>query len=105
MPEARRVRKVAIARRMQDGQWSQGQKIKITIGNSKKYDPTEPECLPEIADLTRTKGLQDYVCTNQVSGKYVKISRPGVMVLCEVKVYTTKNGGLPSGNLPGKFLN
>ena len=90
---------------MEQGQWLQGQKIKITVGNSKEYDPNEPECLPEIEDLTRTEGLQDYVCTNQVSGRYVKISRPGVLVLCEVKVFTTKNGAPLPGKLPGKFLN
>ena len=98
--EARTVTKVQIARRM-EAPWEQGQNIKITIGNSQKYVSTEPECLPVIPDLTKTAGLQDYVCTGVHSGKYVKISRPGALVLCEVKVFTTMNGA----PLPGKSSN
>ena len=93
LPEARTVTKVQIARRM-EAPWDQGQNIKITIGASKGYASSEPLCLPEIPELTRTAGLQDYVCTNQVSGKYVKISRPGDLVLCEVKVFALP---LPNG--------
>ena len=72
-----------------DGYWDGAQNIRITIGPSKSYDPNEPLCLPEISDLTRTQGLQDYLCTgNLQSGKFVKISRVGRVVLCEVKVFT-----------------
>ena len=82
--------KVQIARRMENCCWQQGENIKITIGPSKSYDPYEPLCLPEIADLQRVNGLQDYVCTGKLhSGKYVKISKDdGPLVLCEVKVFT-----------------
>ena len=77
---------------------SDGQNIKITIGPSESYDPNEPLCLPEIADLKREVGLQDYICTISHSGKYVKISRDvGNVVVCEVKVFT-----LPEQS--GKFL-
>ena len=97
LQEERRVIKVQIARRQ--GYWEQGQDVKITIGPSKSYDPDEPLCLPEIADLIRDVGLQDYVCTGKLnSGKYVKISTLYVLVLCEVKVFT-----LPKES--GKFPN
>ena len=80
-----------------EGAWEQGQNIMITVGQSKTYDPSEPSCLPEIAELKREAGLQDYVCTGNLhSGKYVKISsNNGLLVLCEVKVFT-----LPE--VPGK---
>ena len=84
---------VQIARRIHTdsthASWRLGQNIKITVGNSQSYDSNEPLCLPEIADLDRQSGLQDYVCTGNLhSGKYVKISRVGSIALCEVKVFT-----------------
>ena len=67
----------------------QGKNIRISIGPSKDYDPSEPLCLPEIAELVWSEGLQDYICTGNLhEGKYVKISRVGWIVLCEVKVFT-----------------
>ena len=84
------VTKVQIARRL--GYYdTQGSNVRITIGPSNSYDPSEPLCLPEFAELRREKGLQDYVCTgNRHSGKYVKISTSsdGNLVICEVKVFT-----------------
>ena len=79
--------------------WEQGQNIQITIGPSQLYDPSEPLCLPEINELQRVAGLQDYICTGNLhSGKYVKIYKeyvpgPGCLglVLCEVKVFTLPN--------------
>ena len=87
LPGQRKLSKVQIARRMQ---FNQGQNIGITVGPSRAYDPREPLCLPEIAELKRKAGLQDYVCTGNLhSGKYVKISsNTGLVVLCEVKVFT-----------------
>ena len=74
LQESRRVTKVQIARRM-DCCWEQGQNIRITIGPSQSYDPSEPLCLPEITELRREEGLQDYICTGNLhSGKYVKIN-------------------------------
>ena len=71
----------------------QGQNIRITIGPSKEYDPSEPLCLPEIYELVWSEGLQDYICTGDLQeGKYVKISRVGWIVLCEVKVFTEVQG-------------
>ena len=92
LPEARTVTKVQIAKRMDSGTEAQGQNIRITIGASKIYVSSEPLCLPQIAALTNTAGLQDYVCNQQHSGKYVKISRQGVLVLCEVKVFALPRG-------------
>ena len=101
LQEAQKVTKVQIARRMFCC-WEQGQNIRISIGPSKSYDPSEPLCLPEISDLVREKGLQDYVCTGHLhSGKYVKISKiakPGnndALALCEAKVFTLSD-------IPGK---
>ena len=94
LEENRTVAMVQIARRIHSDPnnatvWARGQNIKITVGNSQSYDPNEPLCLPEIADLERQSGLQDYVCTGNLhSGKYVKISRVGWIALCEVKVFT-----------------
>ena len=76
--------------------WEHGQHIRITIGPSQSYDPSEPLCLPEIAELQRVAGLQDYTCTGNLhSGKYVKIHKTYVqgqnefgLVLCEVKIFT-----------------
>ena len=62
LQEEEPVTKVQIARRM-DCCWEQGQKIRITIGPSQSYDPNEPLCLPEITELQRVAGLQDYACT------------------------------------------
>ena len=102
LQESRRVTKVQIARRM-DCCWEQGQNIRITIGPSQSYDPSEPLCLPEITELRREEGLQDYICTGNLhSGKYVKINKLNWdklgLVLCEVKVFT-----LP--NVSGKWSN
>ena len=96
LPTAQKVTKVQIARRMgngwKDGVWHQGQNIKITIGPSKSYDPNEPTCLPEIRDLTRAKGLEDYVCTDDPPpGKFVKLSKKGSLALCEVKVFAIQD--------------
>ena len=93
LPTAQKVTKVQIARRMEGGCcWHQGQNIKITIGPSRSYDPNEPTCLPEIRELKRQSGLQDYMCTdNPPPGKFVKLSKIGSLVLCEVKVFILKN--------------
>ena len=89
LPTAEKVTKVQIARRT-DCCWQQGQNIKITIGPSSSYDTNEPTCLPEI-DL-RASGLQDYLCTeNPPPGKFVKLSKIGLLALCEVKVFILKN--------------
>ena len=83
--------KVQIARRMCC--WDQGQNVSITIGPSKEYDPDETLCRPEIPDLVREGGLQDYICSGGLrEGKYVKISKVGWLVLCEVKVFTRTAG-------------
>ena len=67
--------------------------IRITIGPSASYDPSEPLCLPEIPQLLMEAGLTNYNCTGPLhEGRYVKISREGTLNLCEVKVFT----------LPGK---
>ena len=67
--------------------------IRITIGPSKEYDPNEPLCLPKIDELNQQAGLQDYYCTGELhAGKFVKISRKGVMNLCETRVYTLAEG-------------
>ena len=67
--------------------------IHITIGPSKEYDPNEPLCLPKIDELNQQAGLQDYYCTGELhAGKFVKISREGVMNLCEAIVSTLTEG-------------
>ena len=83
------VTKVQIARRM-DYTATQGRNVRITIGPSREYDPTEPMCLPEILNLQLTKGLVDYVCTKEVAGKYVKLSSSTEihLTICEVKIFT-----------------
>ena len=63
------------------------QNVRITIGPSQAYDPSEPLCLPEIAQLVQQAGLQDYPCTVLHEGKFVKISRSGVLNMCEIKVF------------------
>ena len=91
LPTAQNVTKVQIVRRMDSCCWGQGQNIKITIGPSKSYDPNEPTCT-EIKDLKRESGLQDYVCNGNVPpGQFVKLSKIGLLVLCEVKVFVIKN--------------
>ena len=68
-----------------------GQNVRITIGPSKAYDSNEPLCLPVIPELVHQPGLHDYPCTGDLhEGKFVKISRPGKMNLCEVKVFTER---------------
>ena len=96
LPAAQKVAKVQIARRLHCKIcWQHGQDINITIGPSKSYDPNEPTCLPEIKDLKRESGLQDYVCTeNPPPGQFVKLSKIGYLVLCEVKVFVATQGGL-----------
>ena len=82
------VTRVQIANRV-DCCTERGENISITIGPSKVYDPNEPLCLPNINELVQEPGLQDYVCTGELNeGKFVKISRPGTLNLCEVKVFT-----------------
>ena len=91
LEEEKRVAKVQIARRMDNcGDCSaQGQNIRISIGPSQSYDPSEPLCLPEINELQRNEGLQDYICTGDLHlGKFVKISKVGWIALCEVKIFT-----------------
>ena len=61
--------------------------VRITIGPSQAYDPSEPLCLPEIAQLVQQAGLQDYPCTVLHEGKFVKISRSGVLNMCEIKIF------------------
>ena len=97
LAEEQRVAKVQIARRTACC-FDQGQNIRISIGPSKSYDPSEPLCLPEISDLKREPGLQDYVCTGNLhSGKFVKITKirkednTASLVLCEAKVFTLPN--------------
>ena len=94
LPTAQNVAKVQIARRMESCCWGQGQNIKVTIGPSKSYDPNEPTCT-DIYDLKRESGLQDYMCTgNLPPGQFVKLSKIGYLVLCEVKVFVATQGGL-----------
>ena len=67
--------------------------VSITIGPSKVYDPNEPQCLPVINVLVHGPSLQDYFCTGDLhKGKFIKISREGVMSLCEARVYTLPEG-------------
>ena len=91
MPE--KITRVQIANRV-DCCSDRGQNVHITIGSSKVYDPNEPLCLPEIPKLVGEPGLQDYVCTGDLhEGKFVKISRLGMLNLCEVKVFTHQHQG------------
>ena len=74
--------------------------IRITIGPSTGYDPNEPLCLPEILELVNNPGLQDYFCTGYLhEGKFVKISRAGMLNLCEVKVFTQQGNIRTLGTL------
>ena len=62
--------------------------ISITVGPSESFDPNEPECL-HISKLVLEEGFVDYFCTGTLhEGKYVKISKNGILALCEVKVFT-----------------
>ena len=87
---SQKIARVQIANRLDcPGCLERGRNIRITIGPSRVYDPNEPLCLPEINELVVEPGLQDYVCTGELhEGKFVKISRPGQLNLCEVKVFT-----------------
>ena len=85
---SRTVTKVQIARRMDPNKKGHGNNVTITIGPAKEYDPDEPLCLPEIPDLVNETGLVDYSCTlGPAEGKYVKISSPVRLCICEAKVF------------------
>ena len=84
---SKKITRVQIANRMRCC-LERGKNIRITIGPSNDYDPSEPLCLPEIPQLVNKPGLQDYVCLGDLQGKFVKISRAGKINLCEVKVFT-----------------
>ena len=91
----KKITRVQIVNRVYFGK--RGQNVQISIGPSKAYDPNEPLCLPEISELSIQPGLQDYLCTGDLhEGKFVKISRAGVMNLCEVKIF------IPAGKVPVK---
>ena len=91
----KKITRVQIANRVNSRE--RGQNVSISIGPSKAYDPNEPLCRPQISELSIQPGLQDYLCTGDLhEGKFVKISRAGVMNLCEVKVFT------PTGKVPVK---
>ena len=88
-----KITRVQIANRV-DCCSDRGQNVRITIGSSNVYDPNEPLCLPEISELVNNPGLQDYVCTGELhEGKFVKISRLGILNLCEVKVFAHHHQG------------
>ena len=91
LAQSAQVTRVQIANRL-DCCLDRGQNVRISIGPSNVYDPNEPLCLPQIPELSRQPGLQDYACTDLHEGKFVKISRAGVLNLCEVKVFTTPQG-------------
>ena len=89
---SKNITRVQIANRI-DCCLPRGKNIRITIGPSNDYDPSEPLCLPEIPQLVNEPGLQDYVCVGDLhEGKFVKISRAGHINLCEVKVFTYEEG-------------
>ena len=74
-------------------EWEQD--ISITVGPSKEYDPSEPLCLPHMAELDRRSGLLDYICQGPKKGKFVKISHTAEkkrLSLCEVKVFVKRKG-------------
>ena len=86
----KKITRVQIANRV-DCCSERGHNIRISIGPSSAYDPNEPLCLPQISELKPQPGLQDYVCTGHLHrGKFVKISRAGILNLCEVKIFTLK---------------
>ena len=90
---SQKITRVQIANRL-DHDEGRGQNIRITIGPSKVYDSNEPLCLPEIPELTKRPGLQDYFCSGDLhEGKFIKISRPGQLNLCEVKIFTVPGSG------------
>ena len=83
-----KVTRVQISNRA-DCCFYRGQNVHISIGTSQVYDPDEPLCLPPIPELSRKPGLHNYFCTGDLhEGKFVKISRAGIMNICEVKVFT-----------------
>ena len=89
LPVSQKIARVQIANRIDSSGRERGNNIRITIGPSEVYDPNEPLCLPEISSLSNEPGLQDYFCVGNLhKGKFVKISRPGYLNLCEVKVFT-----------------
>ena len=88
----KRITRVQIANRV-DYDGGRGKNVRISIGPSRVYDPNEPLCLPQISQLNTQPGLEDYVCTGDLHiGKFVKISRPGLMNLCEVKIFSPPQG-------------
>ena len=89
-----KVTRVQISNRA-DCCFDRGQNVHISIGPSEAYDPNEPLCLPQISELSRQPGLQDYHCIGDLhEGRFVKISRAGKMNLCEVKVFTALQGAV-----------
>ena len=90
----KKVTRVQIANRVDGCCWERGQNIRISIGPSEAYDQNEPLCLSPIPELSRQPGLHDYACTGDLhEGKFVKISRAGILNLCEVKVFITSPQG------------
>ena len=88
MESPKKVIRVQIANRVDGCCWDRGRNIRISIGPSEAYDPNEPLCLSQIGELSSQPGLQDYECTGDLhEGKFVKISRAGILNLCEVKVF------------------
>ena len=88
----RLVTKVQIARRMAFT-ILQGNNVTISIGSSSEYDPNDSLCLPEIPKLELQSGLVDYVCTaGPIEGKYVKISSPLRLCICEATVFVHVGG-------------
>ena len=82
----RRVVRVQLARRMDHIE--HGRDIKVTIGSAAATPHSSDKACVQIADLTRTAGMQDYECTSgKHVGKYVKFSSPHMFVICEAKVF------------------
>ena len=73
------------------------QNISVTIGPSRAYNSTEPLCRP-MFNLELNENLTEYRCTGDCighkctgelhHGKRVKISREGILNLCEVEIFT-----------------
>ena len=97
LPVPQKVTRVQIANRVDCTSTpckERSNNVRVTIGPSKAYDPGEPLCLPEIPALVWEPGLKDYFCTGDLhEGKFVKISRPGCLNLCEVNVFTAQSTG------------
>ena len=103
----KKVTRVQIAARV-DCCIDRSRDITISIGPSEAYDPNEPLCLPKIPELSQEPGLQDYNCTAWHEGKFVKISRAGIMNLAEAKVFTTTSANTgpppaPTTTTPGAY--